>query len=128
MTLAGSLEHYFVPLLFLDASLFAPYILCLEGNLNAVLQTLRSDEKASFLFLQQVRMIWAFHLVVPSSAPDSRALSSLHPADRQHARDAEFGRNAPASLQPNRAAPEQGGVFAVPVEQRHVGVGGKSDQ
>lgn len=70
--MAGKLEHYYIPLLYLDASLFAYYILYLEeGDFQAILQLLEKDEKASYLFLRQVsvQIQSDIQFLLPHSAP-----------------------------------------------------------
>ena len=55
--MAGKLEHYYIPLLYLNASVFACYILYLEqGDFPAILRILEKDETAAYLFLRQVRV------------------------------------------------------------------------
>ena len=55
--MAGKLEHYYIPLLYLNASVFACYILYLEqGDFPAILRLLEKDETAAYLFLRQVRV------------------------------------------------------------------------
>ena len=53
--LAVSLELYYIPLLYLKSSIFAYYILLLENcDFDKILSIIGNDEKATFLFLQQV--------------------------------------------------------------------------
>lgn len=84
--------HYFVPLVYLNSSLFSYYLLVITGGSHSdVIQLLQADEHALFCYLQEVRVFIVFELVLnplnnprpsfaiqPSEEPDKGNQDCFH--------------------------------------------------